>query len=178
MIFQKTGGRWLIIALLVSGKVSVSRQRTINQSPRHCKLAEHTVVWWHVCVLLSLWRDYQMWFNRPVRRLRSWHVDIKTLISIYILYSQVSNHLEQYEILTHWQHGFSSAQSCESQLIYCFEDWACTINSKTQVDVAFDMVQHEHLKSKLVSYAINVKSLLWISNFLQIRIHMAVVNGC
>ena len=78
----------------------------------------------------------------------------------------------------------SSSRPPNSQLIISVNDWARAINSRKPVDVtildfskAFDIVAHEHLKSKLRSYGIADGTLLWISSFLEGRKQRVVVNG-
>ena len=57
------------------------------------------------------------------------------------------DHLEEYNILSSFQHGFRSIHSCESQLLITLEDLAQNIDHGLQTDViildfqkAFDTV--------------------------------------
>ena len=101
-----------------------------------------------------------------------------------IIYSSVSHHLTQYNILRTEQHGFWSGRSCESQLLITIHDLAQNLDEGKQTDVilldftkAFDKVPHNHLCYKLSLYGIRGSLLLWIKNFLTGRTQQVVVNG-
>jgi hypothetical protein len=94
------------------------------------------------------------------------------------------SHLEKYDILSHFQHGFRSKQSCESQLIITVEDLARNLNNGLQTDLqildfqkAFDTVPHRRLLSKLDHYGIRDSILMWIQNWLTYRTQKVVVDG-
>ncbi len=64
-------------------------------------------------------------------------------------------------IILHFQHGFQSGLSCESQLIETVHEWMTALDNKTQLDAilldfakAFDKVPRKRLLSKLTSYGI------------------------
>ena len=82
------------------------------------------------------------------------------------------------------QHGFRQKFSCETQLISAINDWAKSINRRTQTDVilldfgkAFDTVPHQRLISKLNFYGIRDRSLDWIKAFLTDRTQVVSNNG-
>ena len=69
--------------------------------------------------------------------------------------------LDTTDIILHFQHGFQSRLSCESQLIETVHDWMVALDNKTQTDAilldfakTFDKVPHKRLLSKLTSYGI------------------------
>ena len=102
----------------------------------------------------------------------------------HIIYSSVSHHLTQYNILRTEQHGFRSGRSCESQLLITIHDLAQNLDEGKQTDVilldftkAFDKVPHNRLCYKLSLYGIRGSLLLWIKNFLTGRTQQVVVNG-
>ena len=62
------------------------------------------------------------------------------------------SHLENYNVLSSFQHGFRLQHPCESQLIITVEDLAKNLDNKIQTDVlildfqkAFDTVPHQGL---------------------------------
>jgi hypothetical protein len=94
------------------------------------------------------------------------------------------DHLEEYNILSSFQHGFRSNHSCESQLLITLEDLAQNIDHGLQTDVlildfqkAFDTVPHQRLLRKLDHYGIRGNILNWISNWLTSRTQRVVVDG-
>ena len=67
----------------------------------------------------------------------------------HIVYSSISEHLDQYGILCDEQHGFRQKRSCKTQLITTINDFAECLNQRGQCDVllldfskAFDKVSH------------------------------------
>ena len=79
----------------------------------------------------------------------------------HIIVSNIWKHLHKHDIILHFQHGFQSGLSCESQLIETVHDWMTALDNKTQIDAilldfakAFDKVPHKRLLSKLTSHGI------------------------
>ena len=77
----------------------------------------------------------------------------------HIIVSNIWKHLHKHDVILHFQHGFQSGLSCESQLIETVHDWMTALDNKTQIDAilldfakAFDKVPHKRLLSKLTSY--------------------------
>ncbi len=102
----------------------------------------------------------------------------------HIVYSCISNYLDENSIVTPRQHGFRTGYSCESQLILALNDWAHTIEAGSRTDVAifdfskaFDKVSHKHLLLKLSHIGIVGQNLNWISAFLANRTQRVVLNG-
>ena len=92
-------------------------------------------------------------------------------------------HLHKHNIILHFQHGFQSGLSCESQLIETVHDWMTAMDNKTQIDAilldfakAFDKVPHLRLLSKL-TYGITGNTQNWIKSFLSNRKQRVSVNG-
>ena len=101
----------------------------------------------------------------------------------HVVHSHIMNHLESYNVLSKYQHGFRKGHSCESQLIQTMHDLTLSLDKRTQTDMivtdfskAFDTVPHHRLILKLNQYGINGKTNRWISSFLQDR-HQRVVLG-
>ena len=94
----------------------------------------------------------------------------------HILFRHIMDHLEKYDILSSFQHGFRSNHSCESQLLITVEDLARNLDRGLQTDVlildfqkAFDMVPHQRLIRKLDFYGIRGTILTWITKWLSAR---------
>lgn len=93
-------------------------------------------------------------------------------------------HLENFQILVDYQHGFQKGRSCEKQLVITIEDIARHLNNKEQVDLlildfskAFDTVPHQRLCSKLEHYGIRGGIHRWIKTWLTERKQCVVVDG-
>ncbi|KAI8488562.1 hypothetical protein Bbelb_335910 [Branchiostoma belcheri] len=102
----------------------------------------------------------------------------------HVLCRHILNHLEKYNLLTTFQHGFRKAHSCETQLLLTVDDLVSAHDNKLQVDMgildfsrAFDTVPHERLVSKLAHYGIRGPILDWIRSFLQNRSMWVVADG-
>ena len=102
----------------------------------------------------------------------------------HIILSNMWKHLHKHNIILHFQHGFQSGLSCESQLIETVHDWMIAMDNKTQIDAilldfakAFDKVPHLRLLSKLTSYGITGNTQNWIKSFLSNRKQRVSVNG-
>ena len=73
----------------------------------------------------------------------------------HIIVSNIWKHLHKRDIILHFQHGFQSGLSCESQLIETVHDWMTALDNKTQIDAilldfakAFDKVPHKHAENE------------------------------
>ena len=102
----------------------------------------------------------------------------------HVLHSQVMKHLDEYNVLTKFQHGFRRGHSCESQLIQTMHDLCSSRDKRLQIDMlvldfskAFDTVPHHRLMLKLRNYGISGSTHKWISSFLQDRLQRVVVGG-
>ena len=70
----------------------------------------------------------------------------------HVLCSHIRNHLDKYNALSPYQHGFRKKLSCESQLLMTSHDLLSRLDHKDEVDVgildfskAFDIVPHQRL---------------------------------
>ena len=102
----------------------------------------------------------------------------------HIMLSHIAKHLSTNDILINQQHGFRQNFSCETQLVSTINDWAKSINQRSQTDVilldfskAFDSVPHHRLLSKLEFYGIRGRPAAWIKAFLNNRTQVVSVNG-
>ena len=96
----------------------------------------------------------------------------------------IYNHLEKYDILTSFQHGFRKAHSCETQLLLTVDDLMHSFDQKIQSDIAildfsraFDTVPHERLLSKLGHSGMRGPIHNWIRAFLYNRRMWVAVDG-
>ena len=53
----------------------------------------------------------------------------------HIIFKHIMQHLEKYNILVDYQHGFRQKRSCESQLVATIEDIARYLDNKEQIDM-------------------------------------------
>ena len=102
----------------------------------------------------------------------------------HIIVSNIWKHLHKHDIILHFQHGFQSGLSCESQLTETVHDWMTALDNTTQTDAilldfakAFDKVPHKRLLSKLSSYGFTSNTHNWITSFLSNRKQRVSVNG-
>ena len=100
------------------------------------------------------------------------------------MFRAIMDHADAHKILKHFQHGFRSQHSCETQLVNTIEDLAKGLNYHQQLDLiildfskAFDVVGHQRLLSKLDHYGIRGKTLLWLQDWLTGRTQRVVVDG-
>ena len=82
------------------------------------------------------------------------------------------------------QFGFIKGTSTALQLLRIMDEWTTQLDYGGQVDViytdfakAFDTVPHRRLLSKIKSYNINHRLILWIQDFLCNRKQTIGVNG-
>ena len=101
-----------------------------------------------------------------------------------IVYSSISNFLDDNQILTPHQHGFRPGHSCETQLLLAVNDWAKSLDNGFRTDIAifdfskaFDSVPHRWLLSKLDHLGICGRTKAWISSFLSDQSQRVVLNG-
>ena len=102
----------------------------------------------------------------------------------HIIFRHIMAHLEEHNILSHFQHGFRSGHSCEMQLLITIEDLSRNLHDNKQTDVqildfqkAFDVVPHQRLLQKLNFYGIWGPLLQWIEKWLTTRTQRVVVEG-
>ena len=102
----------------------------------------------------------------------------------HVIHSSIIRHLESYNILSNFQHGFRKKRSCESQLLLTVHDLALGLNKRSQIDAvlldfskAFDKVPHQRLIKKLENYGIRGKTLEWTKAFLLSRKQQVLLEG-
>ena len=102
----------------------------------------------------------------------------------HIIVSNIMNHFDENNLLSPFQHGFRSKHSCESQLIGFTQEIFDNLENGKQTDLivmdfskAFDKVDHNLLSYKLFNLGIDIKSVLWITSFLENRSQTVVVEG-
>ena len=109
---------------------------------------------------------------------------IRCKIFEHIMLSHIAKHLSTNDILINQQHGFRQNFSWETQLVSTINDWAKSINQRTQTDVilldlskAFDSFPHHRLLSKLEFYGIRGRPAAWIKAFLNNHTQVVSLNG-
>ena len=90
----------------------------------------------------------------------------------HIVVSHFMNHLETNNILAPRQHGFRKRRSTVSQLLLTCNDFATSLDKRSQVDgilldfsKAFDKVTHKHLLYKLSYNGLRGHHLNWAKSF-------------
>ena len=91
----------------------------------------------------------------------------------HVIFSQTLGHVDKYEILFHFQHGFRPNHSCETQLLNTVEDLSHRLDKRKTTHLlildfskAFDTVPHGRLRSKLKHYGITRRTNKWIVSWL------------
>jgi retron-type reverse transcriptase len=81
------------------------------------------------------------------------------------------------------QYGFVKNRSVNVQLLKVVDDWSAILDQGSQVGIiytdfekAFDKVPHRRLLSKLFSYGVSRKLILWIESFLSGRTQSIKIN--
>ena len=111
-----------------------------------------------------------------------------TNVACKIMESIIRDHVMKYFLDNHLfsnrQYGFLRGRSTVLQLLSIIDDWTVKLDSGGQIDCiymdfekAFDKVPHRRLISKLHSYGIHSKIILWITDFLDKRQFRVTVNG-
>ncbi len=93
-------------------------------------------------------------------------------------------HLQDYNVLSKFQHGFRPGYSCQTQLIDFIENVQHVMDQQKQVDLilldfskGFDTVPHQRLLTKLAYYGIQGDIHKWINSWLSQHIQRVVVDG-
>ena len=102
----------------------------------------------------------------------------------HIIALNLTQHLNQCNILYDLQHGFRQKRSCETQLIQLVEDLVWQLVQGKQIDLvlldfskAFDKVNHLNLLFKLSQHGVKGNTLNWIRAFLLGWTHAVVLEG-
>ena len=102
----------------------------------------------------------------------------------HIIYSSISTHLSNYNILCINQHGFRTGLSCDTQLLGAINDFHHCLDTGTHIDAlfldftkAFDKVSHRKLCHKLSCYGVNGNLLRWIKDYLTDHSQYVLLEG-
>ena len=100
----------------------------------------------------------------------------------HIIASELTQHLNQHNVLYDLQHGFRERRSCETQLIQP-EDLGRKLVTGKQVDLilldfskAFDKVSHPKLLFKLPQHGVKGNTLNWMRALLVVRTQAVVLE--
>ena len=101
-----------------------------------------------------------------------------------LIKDELVEHLENYSIIKHTQHGFVKGRSCLTNLIEYLEYVSEELDKGNPVDSimldfskAFDKVPHQRLLLKLKSIGVDGKLLKWIEQWITGREQSVVVNA-
>ena len=101
-----------------------------------------------------------------------------------LLRDQLLEHVKVHNLASKHQHGFTSGQSCFTNLLEAIEDWTRAYDEGLDVDImyldyrkAFDTVPHKRLIKKLKAYGISGTLIGWIESFLMKRQMRVRING-
>lgn len=101
-----------------------------------------------------------------------------------IVYDQLYDYLNKYDILAVNQSGFRNLHSTVTALIEATDKWSLELdqgrfNGIVFIDLqkAFDTIDHTILIAKLNNYGIDNKSLKWFSSYLSQRSQQCSING-
>ena len=101
-----------------------------------------------------------------------------------VIKNRVVKHIEENELFTRHQHGFTRNRSCLTNLLETLEDWTSSLENGHGLDVlyldyqkAFDTVPHQRLIEKLKWYGVTGSLWNWIRDFLSGRIMRVVIDG-
>ena len=96
---------------------------------------------------------------------------------------QLTNHLENNNLMFPFQSGFRSSHSTQTLLLYCLDKWYKAIDAKKFVGVvfldiskAFDTVDHNLLLSKLADLDLSPSTISWFQSYLSNRCHVTRVS--
>ena len=102
-----------------------------------------------------------------------------------IVYHQISNYLEENNLLSPYQFGFRRGRSTTHAVTYLTDNirenidkGLCTGAIYMDLRKAFDVVHHANLLGKLPSYGIKNKELLWFQDYLFNRSQFVSYDGC
>ena len=101
-----------------------------------------------------------------------------------IMRKQILFHLENNNIITKHQHGFTKRKSCETNLLESYDFITDMIDKGMAVDEifldlakAFDKVPCQRLMFKLKEYGLNSTTLNWIESFISGRSQVVRIKG-
>ena len=113
----------------------------------------------------------------------SLHIGTNNIVGGSIICHHIHAHLDNYNTLPVFQHGFRSGHSCDSQLLSTVHLMSI-FDRKKWVDVAvldfskgFDVMPHHRLLGKLWHCGINGRALEWVADFLSGRTQRVIVDG-
>ena len=96
---------------------------------------------------------------------------------------QLTNHLENNNLMFPFQSGFRSSHSTQTLLLYCLDKWYKAIDAKKFVGVVFldiskvfDTVDHNLLLSKLADLDLSPSTISWFQSYLSNRCHVTCVS--
>ena len=111
-------------------------------------------------------------------------LSIPSKITESMVCTNFDNHLERNHLISEHQWGFRNGRSTETLLLYMTEKWKRAMDENKVVAVlfidfkkAFDCVDHDILKKKLIACGISGDLYQFMSDYLSKREQFTIVNG-
>lgn len=102
----------------------------------------------------------------------------------HIIFTHLSNFLQQNKLIDCRQHGFRKGMSTVTQLLETIHEFASALDKQSQIDIifldfqkAFDRVSHHKLLLKLKPILQNNSLLSWIESYLSSRSQCVSIGG-
>ena len=100
------------------------------------------------------------------------------------MFNHIFTYLQSHHVITPYQSGFMSGDSCVNQLLYISNNIYKELDNKNSVCAvfldftkAFDKVSHKGLIYKFHKYGIRGKTLSWLTDYLHRRSQQVVIKG-
>ena len=103
----------------------------------------------------------------------------------HVVHSQISQYIEENEILSIFQHGFRKERSTMSAVFQLvrhvnvkMDNGGTTVAVFIDFSKAFNSVQHDRLIGKMKEMSLSQRTVQWFQDYLSTRKQYTYVNGC